>query len=296
MERFTSPVADTLWSLLERRFPGWKRNTLRARVREGLVSVDGVPVTRGSHPVAAGATIEVQDGGIASKGLLAGRGLQVLFDDEALVVVDKPAGLLSVATHGDREKNVLEQVRQALERGRGRKARVFAVHRIDRGTSGLLIVARTLEAREALQARWHELEKTYLTVVEGALLPDEGTVHLRLREGRDMNVYVADGAPDAKDAVSHFRVVFRSPQWSLVEVRLETGRKHQIRVSLAHLGHPVVGDARYGARTDPIGRLALHAHRLRFPHPITGAWMVFESPMPNTFRQLVGSLGETRRG
>lgn len=201
--------------------------------------------------------------------------------------MDKPAGLLAVATEAERERTVLAQVREALARDRKGRGRVWPVHRIDRGTSGLLLVAKSREVREAMQAGWAEVEKVYLAIVEGAPAPPASTIRKRLREGKDLKVYVDERSTEAKDAVTHYRTLEVLGSRALLEVRLETGRKHQIRAHLASLGYPIAGDTRYGAASLQIGRPALHAHRLRFPHPVTGAVIELVSPLPRDLERLV---------
>lgn len=291
MERLKVQHEGALLPFLEERLPGWKKSTLKDRLRGGAVEVNGEVATRRDHRLAPGDIVEVRDAARAPRPLAARFGLKILYEDEHFVVVDKPAGLLSVATEGEAERTVLRQVREALERGRRRAGRVWAVHRIDRGTSGLLLVARSPEVQRAFRDRWREVEKTYLALVEGAPEPPEGTLRMRLREGRDLKVYVDERSPDARDAVTHYRTLERRGDRALLEVRLETGRKHQIRVHLSSIGHPIVGDERYGAAPIPLKRPALHAHRLRFKHPVTGAPLTLESPLPPELAALLGASG-----
>jgi 23S rRNA pseudouridine1911/1915/1917 synthase len=171
-------------------------------------------------------------------------------------------------------------------RGAGRP---FVVHRLDRDTSGLLLFARSEAARDALRARWPEVVKTYLAVVRGRPPEPQGRVETHLAEGRDFRVRVCDDdEPGAKHAVSAYRVVRESGPYSLVEVELVTGRKHQIRVHLDSLGCPVIGDALYGRADDPAGRLGLHASRLCFAHPVMGEPIDVASPLPGALRRVVG--------
>jgi 23S rRNA pseudouridine1911/1915/1917 synthase len=155
------------------------------------------------------------------------------------------------------------------------------VHRLDRDTSGLLLFARSAEVRDQLQANWEEVTKTYLAVVEGAPRPAEGVIDNFLTEGRDLRVRASSrpGA-DAKRAVSRYRVREARGRYSLMEVAIETGRKHQIRVHMAGLGCPVAGDKMYGATTDPVRRLCLHAWRLAFDHPVTAERVELEAALP----------------
>jgi 23S rRNA pseudouridine1911/1915/1917 synthase len=167
--------------------------------------------------------------------------------------------------------------------------RPFVVHRLDRETSGLLLFARSAEVRDNLQTNWENVIKTYLAVVEGQPKLPEGKIENYLIEGKDLRVRVSKRpSANSKWAVSQYRLIATRGSYSLVEVKLETGRKHQIRVHMAGLGCPVAGDAIYGANTNPVGRLGLHAWRLAFDHPITGKRIELESPFPAKLNRLVG--------
>lgn len=256
--------------------------TNRTRVKQllahGRVVVNGVPTTRFDHPLKTGDRVE-----IAKEGAAPGKPtVAILHQDDALVVVDKPAGLLSVATDAEKRDTAFVRLTEQL------KSRVFVAHRLDRDTSGLLLFARSEPIRDQLQATWDAVEKTYLAVVEGTPRPAEGVVENFLLEGKNLRVRACRAdAPGAKRAVSRYRVVGAKGGCALVEVGIETGRKHQIRAHLAGLGCPVIGDADYGAKANPAGRLGLHAWRLALPHPVTGARVEVESPLPAELRRVV---------
>lgn len=206
-----------------------------------------------------------------------------MYEDAAVVVVNKPAGLLSVATDELKDDTAFTRLATALAR---RKAgRPFVVHRLDRGTSGLLLFARTAAARDRLQATWDAVTKTYLAVVEGAPRPADGTIDNVLLEGTNLRVRTASAdTPGAKRAVSRYRTLETHGRFALVAVELVTGRKHQIRVHLAGLGCPVAGDRDYGARMNPADRVCLHAWRLAFDHPSSGERVNAEAPLPAELR------------
>jgi 23S rRNA pseudouridine1911/1915/1917 synthase len=203
----------------------------------------------------------------------------ILHEDAHLIVIDKPSGLLTVAT--ENEKTDTAFVRLSAHLAARNAGRPFVVHRLDRDTSGLLLFARSADVRDQLQANWESVTKTYLAVVEGTPHPAEGVVENYLTEGRDLRVRASKHpGKDAKRAVSRYRTCATRDGFSLVEVTLETGRKHQIRVHMAGLGCPVAGDKMYGAKTNPARRLCLHAWRLAFDHPFTGERVELESPLP----------------
>jgi 23S rRNA pseudouridine1911/1915/1917 synthase len=250
----------------------------------GRVRVNGV-VARSPHaPVAPGDAIDV---GPRSRPADLPRGLALVHEDGDVVVVDKPAGLLTIATERERRRTVYAYL-TARARRRDPSARVFVVHRLDRLASGLLVFATGVEAKRALQAQFaaHTVERTYLAVVVGRPARDGGTIASRLVEEAPGRVHETRDPRRGRDAVTHWRVVRRGAGLTLVEVRLETGRRNQIRVHLARLGHPIAGDATYGATADPFGRVALHAHVLAFDHPRTGARLRFVSPPPAAFATL----------
>lgn len=261
------------------------RTAVKELLRDGRVAVNGTPTTRHDHPLTPGDRVTVARDRPAPTGR-SGRGIAIVHEDDALVVIDKPPGLLTVATEAEKTDTAFARMAAHMHaRGVGRP---FVVHRLDRETSGLLLFARSEEVRDRLQAGWEKVTKTYLAVTVGTPQPPEGVVENYLTETRHLRVRasVAPG-PDARWAVTRYRVVREGRRYSLVEVGLETGRKHQIRVHLAGLGCPVIGDRAYGAKRDPAGRMGLHAHRLAFDHPVTGARVDIESPLPEVLRRVV---------
>ena len=220
-------------------------------------------------------------------------GLDVVYEDEDVIVVDKGCGLLTVATAKERERTAYAFLSEHVKRTSPR-SRVFVVHRIDRPASGLLVFAKTLEAKTHLMAqfRTHTVERRYVAVVVGRLDPEEGEIRSRLVEdqvtGRVREAHA--GVRVARPCVTHYRVLRGGERWSTVELRLETGHKHQIRVHLAAKGHPIAGEPDYGEGdvADPIGRLALHAKSIAFRHPRTGEVVRFASAVPMRMRKLRG--------
>jgi RluA family pseudouridine synthase len=219
---------------------------------------------------------------------LAQAGLAVVHEDDHLVAVDKPAGLLTMSAGENRRDTAYYRLNEHLRlRDRRHPGRVFVVHRLDRETSGVLLFARTEAVKRALQENWTAVTKTYRAVVEGVPARSEGVVEGWLTEAGEHRVFASGPGAEAKWAVTCYRVLRSRGRYSMVEVGLETGRKHQIRVHLAGLGHPVVGDRKYGARTDPAGRMALHAWRLQLAHPVTGQPLTLTSRVPAKLARLV---------
>ena len=210
--------------------------------------------------------------------------LKVVFEDESVIVADKPEGLLTIATASERSKTAYAMLRQYLN-SKKPPEQLFIVHRLDREASGLLVFAKSLEAKERLQDQFkdHSAGRRYVAVVEGSVKADDFTIRSYLAENAAYRVYSTRNSRVGKLAVTHVHTLKRSPKHTLVEVRLETGRKHQIRVHLAESGHPIVGDKNYGSPAKPIRRLALHGTGLEFRHPVTGKLMRFDSPPPKSF-------------
>lgn len=186
---------------------------------------------------------------------------------------------MTIATDKVRTRTAYFLLNEYLKPGR-----VFIVHRLDREVSGLLVFAKTETVKRQLQDHWTQVRKKYFAIVEGTPRRHSGTLRSYLRENKFLRVYSGRKTADSKLSVTHYRLVRTNGRYSLLEVELETGRKHQIRVHLSDIGHPIVGDKRYGARTNSAGRLALHASHLALEHPVTRKKMVFESEFPTTFK------------
>jgi len=216
-------------------------------------------------------------------------GLAIIHEDRDLIVVDKPPGLLTIST--DKEKSrtayfiLTDYVRKGVAKSRNR---IFIVHRLDRETSGILIFAKNVEAKFRLQSQWHDTKKKYLAVVHGRCEKRAETITTYLAENRAHGVYPTNDARKGKLAHTAYKVLKQTKDFSLLEVDLLTGRKHQIRVHLAAIGHPVVGDPRYGKERKARNRLALHAKSISFAHPFSGEPLSFDTKVPAYFTTLVG--------
>ena len=221
--------------------------------------------------------------------------IRIVFEDPSVIVIDKPAGLLTMATDTERSRTAYAWLREYAGRKKPSE-KIFIVHRLDREASGLLVFAKTIEAKERLQDQFkdHSAGRRYIAVVEGRVGMDEFTIRSYLAENKAYLVFSTPNKRLGKLAITHVRVLKRNPKTTLVEVRLETGRKHQIRVHLAERGHPIIGDKNYGSGADPIRRLALHAANLEFTHPSTRKRMQFESPHP--FQGAEGPRGRGSKG
>jgi len=258
--------------------------TRKQMLGDGRVRVNGTTTRRAGTALAAGDVVEI---GAKGPRTVLPPALALVYEDEDVIVVEKPVGLLTIATERERVQTVYAHL---MDHARTRKppARVFVVHRLDRLASGLLVFATSAAAKRTLQAQFaaHAVERTYLAVVEGRVARPEGTITSRLLDDAPGRVRETRDPGRGRAATTCWRVRRVGARHTLLEVRLETGRRNQIRVHLAGRGHPIAGDAAYGSRTDPFDRLALHAHVLGFDHPRTGVRLRFVSPAPVAFGRL----------
>jgi len=270
-------VELTLRERLQALFPGASGRSVKHWLEASRVRVNGVVIRRGDAPVGAHDRIELGPPPAAPFPAQ----LRLVHEDDGVIVVDKPPGLLTIATESERERTVYRLLRDWL--AAKKEGRIFVVHRLDRETSGLLVFARSLAVKRALQAQFEARapERVYVARVEGVVRDDEGVLAGRLEEDRTLRVHRAR-AGAGKEAITRWKVLARGPGDTLLELRLVTGRRAQIRAQLAALGHPIVGDRAYGSRRDPLRRLCLHATRLGFVHP-NGRRVVFESRQPEGF-------------
>lgn len=269
-------------------WPTTKKKQVRTWLKYQAVMVNGHVVTQYNHPLKPGDVVAIRTDRFAVPGTVIGDDIRVCFEDATLLVIDKPADLLTIASEAEQERTVYFQLTEYL-RGADvhSRERIWIVHRLDRETSGLMVFAKTPQAKGILQTGWDQAEKRYQAVVEGSLPNDKGTFKSYLDETSPFRVFSAPRNPTTRHAVTHYRVLKRGKGRTLVELTLETGRRHQIRVHLADAGCPIVGDKKYGAKTNPAKRLALHSWMLRFPHPVTHEEHRFESPLPTDLARLI---------
>lgn len=214
------------------------------------------------------------------------RHLRIVYEDRWIIVIEKNVGILSMAA-AHSALNVKAVLDDYLHKSH-QKCHAHVVHRLDRDTSGLMIYAKDIETEQILEHNWHDIvyERCYVAVVSGVMKKESGTIANWLKDNKDYFTFASATDNGGKYAVTHFSTIARSAKHSLVEFRLETGRKNQIRVHSADMGHPVCGDEKYGNGDNPIHRLCLHAYKLYFHHPVTKKPMEFETPIPTSFRQL----------
>lgn len=264
-------------------------NTSRTKIKSTLqgrgVKVNGKVITQFDYPLSCGMKVAVSRSKQNAE-MFKNRYIKIVYEDRYIVVVEKNVGILSMAA-GHSSLNVKTVLDSYFKTSR-QKCTAHVVHRLDRDTSGLMIYAKDMQTEQILEHEWHDIvyDRRYVAVVSGEMEDDYGTMTSWLKDNKAYITYSSPYDKGGKYAVTHFHTLDRTTDHSLVEFRLETGRKNQIRVHSADMGHPVCGDIKYGNGDDPIGRLCLHAYVLCFYHPITRRRMEFETPIPVNFRKL----------
>ena len=279
---FTVKQPARLLDFLLHALSGVSHNRAKAILSGGGVRVDRKKVTQYDCELRPGQIVEVSKR--KPKGDLRSKFVRIVYEDPHVVVIEKAVGILSMAS--SHHSFCVKQLLDGYFRNTKQKCTAHVVHRLDRDTSGLLVYAKTVEAEQILEHNWHDIvtDRRYMALVSGELPQKEGTVRSWLKDNKAYFTYSSPTDNGGKYAVTHYRVLRTDGVHSLVELKLETGRKNQIRVHMQDLGHPVCGDTKYGNGDDPIGRLALHAFRLNFYHPITGEPLHFETDVPRQFR------------
>ncbi|MGF7140564.1 RluA family pseudouridine synthase [Roseimarinus sediminis] len=265
---------------------GKSRNNIKSLLSHQQILVNKQQISQFNHHLKAGDQITISNQRTQELPR-ASKQFSIIFEDEHLIIVDKQAGILSMGTQGEREHTVYFQLSQHVKQ-QNRANKIFIVHRLDRETSGVMVFAKSQKVKQLLQENWNQVlaERSYIAVVEGVFEKEHGSIRSYLHENKSMKVYSGQKAKDGKLAITHFKVIKRSSTHTLIELHLETGRKNQIRVHMQDAGHSIINDKKYGAQTNPIGRLGLHARVLSIKHPLTGKLLRFQTPIPPSFLKL----------
>jgi len=260
------------------------RTKMKATLKNHGVKVNGKVVTQFDYPLKTGMKLAVSKHKPAE--VFKNRYVKIVYEDQYLIVVEKAQGILSMAA-GHSSLNVKSVLDDYFQKSRQR-CRAHVVHRLDRDTSGLMVYAKDIDVEQTLERFWHQIvyDRRYVAVVSGEMEDNGGTVANWLKDNKAYITYSSPVDNGGKYAVTHFHTLARTTELSLVEFKLETGRKNQIRVHCQDIGHPVCGDTKYGNGHDPLRRLCLHAFRLCFHHPVTREPLEFETPIPVAFRKL----------
>lgn len=272
-----------LMQFLLAKMGGMSRNSVKSLLSHRQVMVNGKVTTLFNTALKAGDTVLISSarGNIE----LTHPKLKVIFEDQYLIVVEKKEGLLTVTTGKSDETTAFSILKNYVKKASPQN-RIYVVHRLDRETSGVIMFAKTREIQLALQENWHRVitRRVYVALVEGKVEKPEDTIVTWLTENeKSLKIHSSKVDNGGQQAVTHYRTIKSNDKFSLLEVELETGRKNQIRVHMQDIGHPIVGDKKYGSEVSPIGRVGLHARVLAFIHPMSLENVTFETHVPKTF-------------
>jgi len=275
-----------LQDFLLRYVPNKSRNNIKSLLSFKEVFVDGVMTTKFDYPLQQGQKVSIHSA--KNRASQPNELLEIIFEDENIIVINKPCGLLSIATENEKQQTAYHMLTDYVK-GANQKNRVFAVHRLDRDTSGVLMVAKNEKMKLALQDNWADLvkERAYVAVVEGIVEKKSGTIKSWLKETKTMLMYSAPKSSGGLEAITNYKVIKENKNYSLLDITLKTGRKNQIRIHMKDIGHSVVGDKKYDSSSNPLKRLGLHANRLVVVHPFSKEEMSFEASLPKSFMGLL---------
>lgn len=283
IKEFTIQEPIGLLDFLRNTFADQSRTKVKSMLTNGQVYVDGVIQTQFDFLLQAKQKVQISKEQNRRPGVIKSQ-LDILYEDEEIIVINKPQGLLTIATEHENEKTAYHLLMDYV-RNKNRNNRVFVLHRLDRETSGVLMIAKSPEIQKLFQEDWNATvtKRGYIALVEGTFTEQEGTYESFLTESSSHIVHSTKQESEGKQSITHYKIVRANKKYALLEVNLDTGRKNQIRVHLTEHGHPIVGDKKYGAISDPLRRLGLHANILEFVHPKTKKVMHFEAKIPELF-------------
>lgn len=283
---WTAAEESTLMQCLEAKLTDHKRTSIKALMKYNQVALNSMPTSQFDQPVHAGDTLSVNF--TRPFVVFSHPRIKLVYEDNDIIVINKGSGILSVSTDNVKDGTAYSILRDYLKK-KDPRLMLFVVHRLDRDTSGLMMFAKNVEAKEAMQHNWNNmvLGRRYVAVVEGKVEQEEGVVKSYLAETSQFEVYSTQNPDEGQLAITRFKRLQCNNGYSLMELSLDTRRKNQIRVHMKDLGHPIVGDRKYGAKASPIHRLGLHARTLHFAHPVTKKEMLFETPIPSRFLSLL---------
>ena len=274
---------DKLIGILKSELADYSVKKIKKLIKYEMVSVDGKMITNASVVVFKGSIVHVS----FSKQVLPQTDLNIIYEDTDIIVIDKPAGLLSIGNGKERNVTAYRMVSDYIKK-ENKRNKLFVVHRLDQGTSGVLLFAKNEVIKHKLQDNWNErvVKREYVAVVEGKM-PKYGTIESYLTMNKAQIVHSTHDSENGWYAVTHYKTISCKNGYSLLEVNIDTGRRNQIRVHMSEAGHSVVGDKKYKAKTNPIGRLALHASKLYIIDPRTKKLLKLETKTPASIVNLV---------
>lgn len=283
-----SDVESELLPFLLDRLKGKSRNNVKSLLTHKEVVVNGKIVTRHDHRLYVGSKVTIRGQARGGAKNIPSKMLDIIYEDNEIIVIDKPAGLLSIATEREKENTAYRMLMEYVKSD-DPNARVYIVHRLDRDTSGVLLIAKNEQIKHALQDNWNDnvIKRGYICVVEGMPKEKDGAIRSWLLETKTHLMYSSKTHGDGLEAITSYKVIEAGEKYALLDINLETGRKNQIRVHMKDMGNSIAGDKKYGAKTNPLRRLCLHANLLELTHPVTGAHLRFEAKLPKGFSSLI---------
>ena len=274
-----------LMTFLIDNLPKKNKNNIKSLLVHRQIWVNNKPITQYNYLLEPGKTVTINWNKVRVEENY--KGVKILFEDKDIIVIQKQAGLLSIASDKEQEKTAYNILKEHVKNEHPTN-KIFVVHRLDRETSGVMMFAKTPEMQQTLQTSWKKIvqERKYVAVVEGSIKHEKDTIVSWLKENNAFVMYSSPVDNGGKKAVTNYNVLKKNKTHSLVELNIDTGRKNQIRIHMKDLGHSIIGDKKYGATTNPINRLGLHALVLAFKHPTTDELLRFETRVPVKFTNL----------
>lgn len=264
----------------------YSKKKVKSFLTHGNILVNDIITTKYNVKLKPGMTVKLVFGKVVLDKKK--KALPILYEDNEFVVINKPAGLLTVATEKEKVTTAYHMVKEHVKAA-NLKNNIYVVHRLDQDTSGILLFTKNEKLKELLQENWNDavMKRQYFAIVEGNVKEKQGTIKNYLTENKNKLVYITKNKKEGKLAITHYQVMKVKNGYTLLNVLLDTGRKNQIRVHMKEIGTPIIGDKKYGAKTNPIKRLGLHAKELSFIHPITKKKYRFEAPLPVEFKKIM---------
>ena len=277
MEKYIVKENEILIEFLKKMFSNLSKNSVKSLLHNEKVFVNGNMTTKYNYELNIGDVVEIRE--------KVAKNIDIIYEDKDIIVINKPSGLLTVATEKEKNKTAYHLIMEYLKK-KNKNNRIFIIHRLDKDTSGIIMFAKNERAKHLYQDNWNDIVKKrcYYAVIDGKMENKEGTIKSYLKENGNMVYSVKDRS--GKLAITEYKVLKERKNISLLDINLKTGRKNQIRVHMKENKTPILGDLKYGEKSKLINRLALHAYKLELINPVTKKLLTFEINMPNEFKML----------
>lgn len=278
MEKYIVKVEEELLPFLRKELSHKSKNNIKTLLSKGLIQVDNEIITKHNYPLKKGQVITIK------KTTYNNIPLDIIYEDNNIIVVNKPTNLLTISTDKEKERTLYREVSNYLK---PQKQKVFIIHRLDKDTSGVIMFAKNQTIQEKYQKDWNKttITREYIAIVEGITKKKEHLVSY-LKQNKNLEVYISKNK-DGLIAITDYEQIKHNNKYSLLKILISTGRRNQIRLQLKSINHPIIGDKKYQAKTNPLHRLGLHAHTLKVKDPITSKILTFTAPIPSEFNNLI---------